>query len=386
MPFLPWAQQNQRVQADPYEGLSWWDRPIITGESPSWQKALYGMTPWSANTYASQYATPSEMLGSPEFQLASLGLGGGGGGASMAMMPFIQGVPKFVPPAAGAARAAATAAPTAAAAAAPAAEAVSPAIAKTVPSWLGKIGNVLGQINKKTPGLVKLGVPAGGAYAWWANTQEDNTGGGMPWDMLPIPSTVPGTTTPTETPNLPNIGGGEMGGNPKIVEVSGYKFWYDPGTGQWTMIPAAKANEPAEDQSAYYQMQLQIARENAASQLAQIQLQNDLARQREGKSAAEEMAQMYAAEPYKYWAQMGQLTPEAVARLTGGAVQAGQPFKGTPLSYPSMQWWQNLLPSEQTQILGALNWMGINPEDWTAMQARMIPGLGSRQIEPVWSR
>ena len=59
---------------------------------------------------------------------------------------------------------------------------------------------------------------------------------------------------------------------------------------------------------------------------------------------------------------------------------------GVPLSQPSQQWWGNLLPSEQQQIAGGLNWMGIDPQDWYAMQQRMIPGLGSRQMGPTWAR
>jgi len=80
-------------------------------------------------------------------------------------------------------------------------------------------------------------------------------------------------------------------------------------------------------------------------------------------------------------------TPGAVARLTGGQVGPGQPFQqGVPLSTPSAQWWQNLLPSEQQQIAGGLNWLGVSPEDWYSMYQRMIPGLGTRQMEPVWAR
>jgi hypothetical protein len=132
--------------------------------------------------------------------------------------------------------------------------------------------------------------------------------------------------------------------------------------------------------------QQRIAEMNNQAQMEQIRAQYGYQQQLQGQSATEQMANMYAQDPYKYWAQMGQLTPEAVARLTGGAVQPGQPFQGTPLSYPSMQWWNNLLPSEQEQILGVLNWMGINPDDWLAMLQRMMPGLNQRQIEPMWAR
>ena len=103
--------------------------------------------------------------------------------------------------------------------------------------------------------------------------------------------------------------------------------------------------------------------------------------------AAQQMAQMYAADPYKYWAQMGQGTPGAVSRLTGGQIAPGQPMaQGIPLSTPSSQWWQNLLPSEQQQISGGLNWLGVDPQDWYSMYQRMIPGRGQRQTGPQWAR
>jgi hypothetical protein len=181
------------------------------------------------------------------------------------------------------------------------------------------------------------------------------------------------------------MGGGEL---PYIVGVGGQQFWYDPGTGSWNILPEQQGGQADEltmlrEQIANQQYLAQMENQSA---LEQIRQQYELQRQLQSAGAAQDMATMYAQDPYKYWAQMGQLTPEAVARLTGGEVQAGQPFKGTPLSYPSMQWWANLLPSEQQQILGVLNWMGINPEDWQAIQQRMIPGLGSRQMEPVWAR
>jgi hypothetical protein len=276
-------------------------------------------------------------------------------------------------------------------------------VAKTapkIPQWLGALGGLI----KKHPLAATLGA-AGGGYMGYANRpgQESPFPPGMteaPGFQALWPGWTPDYKTsskfggaPTTQPSaqapapvLPEPGMGGLGGEPeepRVVDVGGQQFWYDPGTGTWNLLPQQKAAANT-DQDWWYQQN--INRENNAASLEQIRLQNELARQREAASATENMATMYAQDPYKYWAQMGQLTPEAVARLTGGQVQAGQPFQGTPLSYPSMQWWNNLLPSEQEQILGVLNWMGINPEDWFAMQQRMMPGLSSRQMEPVWAR
>lgn len=142
----------------------------------------------------------------------------------------------------------------------------------------------------------------------------------------------------------------------------------------------AQAEEDRRAQQELLQMQF-----GYEQQLDRLQAQ--WMREQQAASAAQQMAQMYAADPYKYWAQLGMGTPGAVARLTGGQVSPGQPFQqGVPLSTPSAQWWQNLLPSEQQQIAGGLNWLGINPEDWYSMYQRMIPGLGARQLEPMWAR
>jgi len=207
----------------------------------------------------------------------------------------------------------------------------------------------------------------------------------VPFSEAPLLTEEPVAAPGLPTPGLDDFG---LGGEPQVVEVEGRQFWYDPGTGTWSLLSEVADVGAAQPSAAEIQAQTQLQIQQMQSQAAMEQMnrQYELQRQLQSAQEAQGMAQMYAADPYKYWAQMGQLTPEAVARLTGGEVEPGEPFKGVPLSYPSMQWWQNLLPSEQQQILGALNWMGISPEDWLTMLQRMIPGLGSRQMEPLWAR
>ena len=138
--------------------------------------------------------------------------------------------------------------------------------------------------------------------------------------------------------------------------TTGQRFYWDASSGGWQPISTSSSLSLA-DQEALYAQQ-----------------------------AAEQQAQTYAADPYKYWAQLGSPTPEAVARLTGGQVQSGAQMGKVPLSIPSEQWWANLLPSEQQQIYGAINWLGTNPADYQEMQNRMIPGLGQRQVQAQWAQ
>jgi len=228
----------------------------------------------------------------------------------------------------------------------------------------------------------------------------------------PAPTAPPGVPTPTApaapaaptappilpTPGVPEAAG--PAGQPEVMEIGGQTFWWNPtggiyGTGGWDLIPPR-----AEPRAPSLTPEQQMAESEAqrAAQMERLQMQYQLEQQLMGgqqqaarglqeAGAAQQMAQMYAADPYKYWAQMGTPTPEAVARLTGGEVGPGEPFQqGVPLSMPSQQWWGNLLPSEQQQIMGGLNWMGMDPQDWFAMKQRMIPGLGARQMGPVWAR
>ena len=296
-----------------------------------------------------------------------------------------------------------------------AAPAVLPALGATMPAW----------------------APAAGAAAFGLPTLAGVTGGGRgggvatptttPTGATKAPTTPPADTT---TPPTPKEYTGAPFGQPQVVDVGGVKFWWNPmgneGIGSWDTLPAGasgaarltpeqEVEQAQKDRDARAALQkqsddaalalqrlrdegaskaaIQAAQDNLnylnaqlAGQMAQVQAQIEGSRTQQAAKAAQDMANMYAADPYKYWAQLGTPTPAAVARLTGGQVGAGQPFKPTPLSVPSSQWWGNLLPSEQQQISGGLNWMGINPEDWYSMYQRMIPGLGARQVEPAWAR
>ena len=179
-----------------------------------------------------------------------------------------------------------------------------------------------------------------------------------------------------------------------FTDEQGIRWIYDEYTGTWSQVdvPTTSREYPTTEQemaeneaqraARIQELELQMQLEQQA-----MERQMEMQRGTQAASAAQQMAQMYAADPYKYWAQLGAGTPEAVARLTGGQVGAGEQFQqGVPFSTPSQQWWGNLLPSEQQQISGGLNWLGVNPQDWFAMQQRMIPGLGARQIEPSWAR
>jgi len=218
--------------------------------------------------------------------------------------------------------------------------------------------------------------------------------------VTPTTPPVAPAPAPTTTPTLPTPGEDVGAGTPTqptfFTDEQGIRWIYDEYTGAWSQVNAP--TPPRTDTGLTPEQQIAQAETQRAAQVEQIKLQMQLEqqamerqmemqRQMQAASAAQQMAQMYAADPYKYWAQMGAGTPEAVARLTGGQVGAGEQFQqGVPLSTPSQQWWGNLLPSEQQQISGGLNWLGVNPQDWFAMQQRMIPGLGARQIEPSWAR
>jgi len=217
--------------------------------------------------------------------------------------------------------------------------------------------------------------------------------------VTPTTPPVAPAPAPTTTPTLPTPGEGGAGTPTQptfFTDEQGIRWIYDEYTGAWSQVNAPPP--PRTDTGLTPEQQIAQAETQRAAQVEQIKLQMQLEqqamerqmemqRQMQAASAAQQMAQMYAADPYKYWAQLGAGTPEAVARLTGGQVGAGEQFQqGVPLSTPSQQWWGNLLPSEQQQISGGLNWLGVNPQDWFAMQQRMIPGLGARQMEPAWNR
>ena len=277
------------------------------------------------------------------------------------------------------------------------------AAAGQVPSWLSGTGNWLKGVNATPLGanwqsLVKaLGL--GGGVAGLAAINSALAGGTKPPVVPPDKSAADKAKADQAAADAALLegarGGGEQGAGTQPI-ING-RFWSGDGGQSWQLLPGAEGGQDASNAAqvrrdhmaeimAQIQSQERIAQMNNAAQLAQIQAQAAATQGTNVATSAQNMASMYAADPYKYWAQMGQLTPEAVAELTGGQVEAGQPFKGVPLSHPSAQWWNNLLPSEQEQILGALNWMGINPEDWFEMQKRTIPGMSSRQITPSWGR
>jgi len=259
------------------------------------------------------------------------------------------------------------------------------------------------------------GLGAAGAYAGYSMLPQ---GGGAPGEVVPTEDGEGEVTTghkvgdtrvnygPTGIPFIQEWNGTEWVGTvetadagpeiqPQVIEVGGQRFWWNAsggsyGTGGWEPLSGGAGGLTPEQQIE----QARLGREHQMKQLEaqygleqqSITQQLESQRQQQAAGAAQQMSQMYAADPYKYWAQMGMGTPEAVARLTGGGVEAGAPMQQVPLSVPSAQWWQNLLPSEQQQISGGLNWLGTNPEDWYSMYQRMIPGLGQRQMEPVWAR
>jgi len=335
------------------------------------------------------------------------------------------------------------------------------------PNWyqtaLGTPGSLYNAVNNLPTWArwgIKAGVPIGGLAAYTALASQDpnqprvqSSMMGDPWSdptgYTPLtdptspfydptgaqPGTQPGAE-PTGAGGVPDPGA-EDGDRPKIIDIDGFKFWYDPTTDLWQPIggppttkeplepepgkrtdmtaqelmdwyqkqqEAAKIKDEADrqarldelrqqylNQQAEYAQQLaaqqELARQEAERRKQEIEQQDRLRQEAAMREAARAQAAMYAAEPYKYWAQMGTPTPEAVARLTQGRVAPGAPFQqGAGLGQPSAQWWNNLLPSEQEQILGGASWLGANPQDWFSAYQRMIPGLGARQISTQYNR
>lgn len=221
------------------------------------------------------------------------------------------------------------------------------------------------------PGMVQSGAPP--------MLQEDGT---------PITPTEETVTLPKPGDDITGVGGQPL----FFTDESGIRWVYNDYTGQWTQVQApAVRGLTAEQEIAQAQMEREhqqaLLRQQYELERGAMTQQSEAERGTQQAGAAQQMAQMYAADPYKYWAQMGMGTPGAVARLTGGEIGPGEPFQqGVPLSMPSQQWWGNLLPSEQQQISGGLNWLGVDPQDWYSMKQRMIPGLEQRQISPQWAR
>ena len=271
----------------------------------------------------------------------------------------------------------------------------------TIPQWMAR--------NKALTGVGGVGAAIVGSNwnSWFG-------GEGQPPGPMLGPEVPPGFAPPGSmpSPDAPPTGGlpqpGEGGpGDPYSIDVDGTKMIWDPtgndGMGGWVFAPnqgrqyltPEQELAEAERNRAFEREMAEMDRGRRTQDLGmQFNLeqrlqqgQGDIDRQRQAAGAAQQMANMYAADPYKYWAQMGTPTPEAVARLTGGEIAGGEAFQqGVPLSTPSAQWWGNLLPSEQQQISGGLNWLGIDPQDWMANYQRMIPGTGARQMGPAWQR
>lgn len=376
MAFLPWMQQpalppgaEQKEQPPQPKKKSWWEEGIERmGETG-------GITmPWQPEHWEAQPAW-TRHLGK-----AALGVGLTAGGAALggaAIPSALAGASGFAPWLTG------------------------PALtAMAHPTALGMLGGLGGLMGSSVMAPGGVGVPPPPAP------------GLTPADLPPPPAVAP--TAPPALPGAPGLPmpgefevGGEPVGEPQVVEVGGQQFWWNPtggiyGTGGWELARAPSRQLTPEQQMAQTEAERQFTAEQAAlqraAQMEQLRTQYELeqqamgtqaglSREAQAAAAAQQMAQMYAADPYKYWGQLGMGTPGAVARLTGGEVAPGEQMQpGVPLSQPSQQWWGNLLPSEQQQIAGGLNWMGIDPRDWYAMQQRMIPGLGSRQMGPTWAR
>jgi len=374
MPFAPWTQQVQGArygEPPPEEGLSDKFEEWKKQTYPDW---LYNLLNVGTTTPQGQPVTTGVVPG-----IGALGTGAKAVGSALAQIPKWMGRHKFL-------------------------------------TGVGALGTAIA-----VPNILNRG----GEEAPAPTTPSDSAWQVDPAEWLPPPALPTPDTPPEDTE--------QARAKPEVIEIDGVQFWWNPtggiyGDGGWERIPAASAatqltpeqqmqqaeldrqaamaramagqltpeQQMAQDeaqrqaQMAQLRLQYELAQRNATQQnweqQAQLRLQAELSRGEQAAQAAQQMAQMYAQEPYKYWAQMGQGTPGAVARLTGGKVAPGQQMRQVPLSTPSAQWWGNLLPSEQEQIAGAVNWLGVNPQDWYSTYQRMIPGLSSRQVEPSWAR
>ncbi len=172
---------------------------------------------------------------------------------------------------------------------------------------------------------------------------------------------------------------------PKVfTDESGRQFYYDEIEG-WQ--PLGTPGETHEQRTRREQSQI-AARGREQMALQEQQQQWSIEQQQQAAEQAQQ--QMYQADPHKYWAQLGMGTPEVVAALSQGKLRPGEAPSEIDVAeggigYPSAQWWSNLLPTEQRQVLGGVNWMGVDPEDWYSMYRRMIPGVAQRQ-HVSWAR
>ncbi len=67
-------------------------------------------------------------------------------------------------------------------------------------------------------------------------------------------------------------------------------------------------------------------------------------------------------------------TPPVIARLTGQV--PGQPMKKLPVMRPSTQDWNAMLDADKEMLMGYLEWIGINPQQWMAEQLQAWQGGG----------
>ena len=391
--------------APPEEEKKGW----LETETPDWFGAMTGGMFRPPGWSEKWSPTWGDVLTSPELQLMGAGLAGGGANW-LSRIPGMSAIAGRLPGAGGAVGGAGGAVPMAGAAA--------------------KAGS--GLLNWMKTHKVATGIGgaagAGLAYGNWPRGAPEGAAPELGPYFGPGYTPTGGWPTPPVEEGLlqPGAGAytGEPFGTPEIVDIGGQQFWWNPmgqgGIGGWELISAGaqqrgltaeqmmaeaqKDREAAmarllagqqgqlsvEEQIAQMEAdrrnQEQLLRAQYEAQMEQMIKQMEMERGMQSAGAAQQMSQMYAADPYKYWAQMGTPTPEAVARLTGGQIGAGEQFGQTPMSVPSAQWWGNLLPSEQQQIMGGINWLGVDPYDYLSMYQRMIPGLGSRQFEPTWAR
>ena len=363
MPFAPWTEQkalppNAPEQAPKPRGKNWWEQGV-----QRWQDTGGFTMPWQQQHWANQPDwTRNVGKAGLGIGLAAGGLAGGLGVAGgLGALGAAGSVPWWIS---------------------------YPALAAGESTkLLGAAGGLTGLIGSANIAPSDVGVPPTPEEAA-ANLQQIQAG--LPANQPGAPQ-QPGLPAPGALPGPEGLAGPEQ--QPQIIDVGGQKFWWNPGggiygTGGWEIMTQGLSPEQILSETAAERRQeseLAFAQGNRERQ--QLDQQAALQRQAQEAQAAQAQANIYANDPYKYWAQQGLGTPEAVARLTGGQVAPGEQFQqGVPLSQPSQQWWGNLLPSEQQQIMGGVNWLGIDPNDWMAMQQRMIPGLAQRQPGAQWAR
>ena len=291
-----------------------------------------------------------------------------------------------------------------------------PNIGAQVANWLTSPGLYGG-----VPNAVKLGVPLTGALAYLNQAGQSNgqtatpsgadTGTGTGTTTAP---TTPGTTigqtdpsgytwdgtawvptatyvAPTTLPAAGDTGGGDTGtdkytptGTPQIYTdpSSGQQYyWYvDNSTGAGYWVPFGTASGPNSSTGETNASNERIQEDINAGNLADIDAQRKATEEQQSQASYQTLMNSWLSNPYLYWQQLGQSTPQSVDSLMGG--RAFGP--GGYMSTPSAQWWNQLLPSQQQQVQGAVGDLGVNPADWLASYQRMIPG--TPQGVPQWAR